>query len=214
MLATTDRPRRAAEPRRLREATRRPLGGLTRGARLLIALIALLALGVGSTSWKPLRASIEQRTNQRLIGYQTRLHGADFRPWNFSIALDRLVVRQEAHPEPAVLDFPRFECSVQWLALLRLRLVGEVDVYDPEQDEEQGFFHKFWERIAGGIAHCSRTGPARRWSPSPTSRATFPIPTPATCRWSCPDRERVLQGRPPRVRRSNGAGRRVEDRQA
>jgi hypothetical protein len=38
-------------------------------------------------------------------------------------------------------------------------LFHEVDVFDPEQDEEEGFFHKLWERIAGGIANLLENRP-------------------------------------------------------
>jgi uncharacterized protein involved in outer membrane biogenesis len=33
---------------------------------------------------------------------------------------------QNKHPKPAVADFPRLDASVQWRALLRLRLVADV----------------------------------------------------------------------------------------
>ena len=38
-------------------------------------------------------------------------------------------------------------------------LFQDVDVYDREQDEKEGFFHKLWEKIAGGLAHLLENQP-------------------------------------------------------
>jgi hypothetical protein len=38
-------------------------------------------------------------------------------------------------------------------------LFQDVDVYDREQDEEEGFFRKLWEKIAGGLAHLLENRP-------------------------------------------------------
>jgi hypothetical protein len=94
---------------------------------VLVVLVAILDVLID----EPLRASIERRMNERLAGYSVRLAEADGRPWNFSVEFEDLVVRQEANPKPAVLDFPAFGCSVQWKALLRLRLVGDCELERP-----------------------------------------------------------------------------------
>ena len=88
---------------------------------------------------EPLRRSIERRTNEKLQGYTARLGGADWSPWQFTtVELERLVVRQSAHPDPAVLDFPVSSCSLQWLALFRLRLVGDCRLESPRLHIDAG----------------------------------------------------------------------------
>ena len=105
-----------------------------RSTQLLIAVgvlfLALVVLDVLVD--EPLRRSIERRTNEKLQGYTARLGGADWSPWQFTtLELEQLVVRQSAHPDPAVLDFPVSSCSLQWQALFRLRLVGDCRLDSP-----------------------------------------------------------------------------------
>jgi hypothetical protein len=38
-------------------------------------------------------------------------------------------------------------------------LFQDVDVYDREQDQKEGFFHQLWEKIAGGLAHLLENQP-------------------------------------------------------
>ena len=112
-----------------------------RSTQLLIAvgvvLIGLVVLDVLVD--EPLRRSIERRTNEKLQGYTARLGGADWSPWQFTtLQLEQLVVRQNAHPEPAVLDFPESSCSLQWKALFRLRLVGDCELHSPRMHIDSG----------------------------------------------------------------------------
>ena len=74
-----------------------------------------------------------------------RLGGADWSPWQFTtLELERLVVRQNAHPEPAVLDFPRSRCSLQWRALLLARIVGDCELEQPRLHIVSGQFLAEW----------------------------------------------------------------------
>jgi hypothetical protein len=105
-----------------------------RTTQLLIAVgvLVLLLVALDILVDEPLRRSIERRTNEKLQGYSARLGGADWSPWQFTtLELERLVVRQSAHPEPAVLDFPESSCSLSWKALFRLRLVGDCQIDSP-----------------------------------------------------------------------------------
>ncbi len=105
-----------------------------RSAQLLIAagVIALFLVVLDVVVDEPLRRSIERRTDEKLQGYTARLGSADWSPWRFTtLELERLVVRQNAHPEPAVLDIPVSSCSLQWLTLFRLRLVGNCQLESP-----------------------------------------------------------------------------------
>jgi hypothetical protein len=127
--------------RGVRDAVRtvgRPVGGLSRRTArtlrwLLVAAVvlflAIVALDVLID--EPLRASIERRMNAALQGYTVRIGGADLNPWNFSLELTDLLVRQQAHPDPPVLALPAFRFSVEWRALLHRRLVADAVIVAP-----------------------------------------------------------------------------------
>ena len=118
----------------LARTTRRTTQILIAAAALVVILVALDVLVD-----EPQRRSIEARTNQRLEGYTLRLGEADWSPWRFTtLELERLVVRQSAHPEPAVLDFPRSQCSLQWRALFHARLVGDCELDQPKLHIDSG----------------------------------------------------------------------------
>jgi hypothetical protein len=83
---------------------------------------------------EPLRRSIERRMNDRLEGYDVRLSKLHVRVFSLSMALDGLVVRQKAHPEPPVLRIERLTTSVHWRALLSGHLVADVVLERPQVD--------------------------------------------------------------------------------
>ncbi len=83
---------------------------------------------------EPLRRSIERRMNDRLEGYDVRLPKLHVRVFSLSIAIDGLIVRQKAHPEPPVLRIERLTTSVHWRALLSGRLVADVLLERPRVD--------------------------------------------------------------------------------
>jgi hypothetical protein len=110
-------------PRRMRRNLRRLALGL---ALLLLAVAALDVLAD-----EPVRASIERRMNGALDGYTVHLGKADFKPWSLALDLEDIVLTQDVHPDPAVLDLAAFEFSVQWRALLFLRLVADARILEP-----------------------------------------------------------------------------------
>ncbi len=136
---TRSRARRLA--RRGDAAARRTLHGVERlprrTRRILLGTAIVLALSFVAVALLdvlidgPLRTSIERRMNATLDGYTVHLGAADFCPWDFSLELRDLVVTQDAHPRPAVLDLPDFTFSVEWWALLRLRLVADAELDRP-----------------------------------------------------------------------------------
>jgi hypothetical protein len=170
---------------RAREAFRETLRALRRlprrsartllGIALVLAVLVLAIVLVDVFIDEPLRASIERRMNAALQGYTVRIGAADLNPWNFSLALSDLAVRQQAHPDPPVLDLEAFEFSVEWRALLRLRLVADARIVRPrlfvhlaqlreERDDDVDLDERGWQdaleeayplkinalRIAGG----------------------------------------------------------------
>jgi Domain of Unknown Function (DUF748) len=104
--------------------------------RSLGAALALILLVVAASFFvdEPLRRSIERRMNDRLEGYEVRLPKLRFRLFSLSMALDGLVVRQKAHPEPSVLLIERLTTSVHWRALLSGHLVADVLLERPRVD--------------------------------------------------------------------------------
>lgn len=94
----------------------------------LAALVVLLAL-VSRHFDEYLRRTLEAKINQRLHGYSVTLGGAHLRPLSLALVLTDMVVRQQAHPDPPVIDIPRLKAGVEWQSLLRFHLVGHA-VFD------------------------------------------------------------------------------------
>lgn len=101
--------------------------------RAFAATLVLTVLVVVASFFvdEPLRRNIERRMNESLDGYEVRLPKLRFRLFSLSMAIDGLVVRQKAHPEPPVLEIERLKTSVHWRALLSGRLVGDVTLERP-----------------------------------------------------------------------------------
>ena len=75
---------------------------------------------------RPLRGIVERRLNQTLVGYSARLGHLNFHLIGLSMDLEALLVSQDAHPDPPVLNLPRLRMSIHWGELLRLRLVADA----------------------------------------------------------------------------------------
>lgn len=75
---------------------------------------------------RPLRGIVEGRINAKLVGYSARLSAVDFHLFGLSMDLENVVMIQDAHPDPPVLNVPRLRMGVEWRKLLRLRLVGDA----------------------------------------------------------------------------------------
>jgi len=79
-----------------------------------------------------LRAGIERELNRQLKGYTAQVGGVRFHPFGFSLDLLDTTLTQDAHPRPPVMQIPRLHASVQWKALLHLRLVADVRLEQPK----------------------------------------------------------------------------------
>ena len=91
---------------------------------MLAALAVIFA--VSFTLYEPIRRRIEAQMNASLVGYTAHVRAVRFHPFGFAITLKDTKIVQDKHPKPAVADLPRLDASVQWLALLSLRLVADV----------------------------------------------------------------------------------------
>ena len=102
----------------------------TKAGIALAGLVVFLA-AVGFVPNEPLRRSIEGRMNASLKGYSARIGQARLQPFGLSLTLNDLVIRQTAHPEPAILRVPRLHASVHWKELLSLKLVADFAIDRP-----------------------------------------------------------------------------------
>jgi len=96
-----------------------------------LALLVLAAIAAAPLLNEPLRQRMEATLNQHLEGYTVRLPGLELRPLSLSLALVGLSLRQNAHPDPPVLELERLTAGVHWRALLSLRLVADMHVASP-----------------------------------------------------------------------------------
>src|SRR6185436_7962565 len=115
-------PRRQRRGRRMRTWTK---------AGIVLAGLVVFLSAVGFVPNEPLRRSIEGRMNASLKGYSARIGQARLQPFGLSLTLNDLVIRQTAHPEPAILRVPRLHASVHWKELLSLKLVADFAIDRP-----------------------------------------------------------------------------------
>lgn len=122
-------------PKRIEEPAERPPPSKRRRSRRgLVWLAALATLLLVAIILYPhldeyLRRTLEAKIDQQLTGYTATLAGAHLSPFGLALALEGVVIRQDAHPDPPVVNIPRLESSVEWRQLLRLRLVANA-VFD------------------------------------------------------------------------------------
>ncbi len=96
-----------------------------------VALVVVAAVAASFFVDEPLRRYLERQMNARLQGYTVRIGALDFHPFGFSIDLKDVSITQDAHPDPPVARVPKLSASVQWRALLRARVVADVQVERP-----------------------------------------------------------------------------------
>ncbi len=100
----------------------------------LAAVSVLLATALIVGPWlaaEPLRRLVERRVNERARGFSVSIGALHLHLLQGSIDEQDLVVIQDAHPEPPVVSIAALSASVQWLPLLRGRLVGRVTLDRP-----------------------------------------------------------------------------------
>lgn len=111
-----------------------PMGRALRrlvGVAAALAAVLALVLVAARLVEEPLRRDMERRLNERLDGYAVTVGALDLRPLAFGVELHDLAIRQDAHPEPPVASIGRLAATLQWRALLRLRLVADFELERP-----------------------------------------------------------------------------------
>lgn len=125
---------------------------------VLFGLLGLFLLILGVAEFfidEPLRGYMESKANANLKGYKLELGSVDFHHLGFSVDIENLILRQEAHPDPPLIFIPFWSASIQWTELLKLEIVSdhvikeakvalhflqaEKEVKDPEELEERGW---------------------------------------------------------------------------
>jgi len=97
-----------------------------------LAIVLVIAYAIAFLIDEPLRRYTEAKMNRALKGYTVRIKKLDFHPHGFSLDLKGLTLVQDAHPDPAVADIPYLHASVNWKALLRGRVVGDMLIDRPK----------------------------------------------------------------------------------
>ena len=96
-----------------------------------IAVLLIIVFTIAFLTDEPMRQYTETKMNYALKGYTARIGKLDFHPLGYSLDLYDVVITQDAHPDPPVLQIARLSASVQWRALLSGRLVGDVEIEKP-----------------------------------------------------------------------------------
>lgn len=98
------------------------------GGMITIVIVAIAGSYLFDRS---LRSYMEQKINRELRGYTVTLEGAHFQPLDFGLTLKGVTIAQDANPKPPVAFFPVFRASINWLPLMRGRVVGELHLEKP-----------------------------------------------------------------------------------
>ena len=100
----------------------------------LVGAVGLLVMAAVVGSFfidEPLRRYVERQMNARLQGYSVRIGALDFHPFGFSVDLKDVVILQDSYPDPPVVRVPELSASMQWRALLRGRVVSDIQIERP-----------------------------------------------------------------------------------
>jgi uncharacterized protein DUF748 len=102
--------------------------------QLLLIVLALVLLIIIASFFvdEPMRRAMEKNINQKLTGYTAHIQDVDFNIFGFSVTLNNVTLIQDANPTPPVALIPRLKASVQWSELLKLKLVSDWKIDQPQ----------------------------------------------------------------------------------
>jgi hypothetical protein len=102
--------------------------------QLLGILFALVLLVIVASFFvdEPMRRAMEKNINQELTGYTAQIQDLDFNIFSFAVTLNNVTLSQDANPTPPVALIPRLKASVQWSELLKLKLVSDFKLDQPQ----------------------------------------------------------------------------------
>jgi hypothetical protein len=95
-------------------------------------VLTIVALFIVSFFLDPIvRASVERRVNEKLVGYRTHLGHAHLQLLSGTLTLSDLRIVQTLFPKPPVANIPEMEISIEWHNLLLGRIVAKLAIYKP-----------------------------------------------------------------------------------
>ena len=100
----------------------------------VIGILSFLVIAVFIASFfldSFVRARVEARMNEKLIGYHTRLPRAHVQLLDLSLTLWGLTIVQDAHPSPPVADISKLAFRIQWGELILGHVVADVQLTHP-----------------------------------------------------------------------------------
>ena len=95
---------------------------------ILFGVLGIFLLIIFVTAFfidESLRGYMESKANANLKGYKVELGSVDFHPLGFSIDMENLILKQEAHPDPPLLTIPFWSASIQWTELVKMKIVSD-----------------------------------------------------------------------------------------
>jgi hypothetical protein len=102
----------------------------------VLGIVGLLFLLLTALSYliniDALRNYAERRVNRQLKDYTVRVGKAYFHPLALSLDLDEIVLIRNEYPDPPIADIKRLNASVNWRALIKGRLVGDILIERPQ----------------------------------------------------------------------------------
>lgn len=111
---------------------------LSRGVLVAVALVVAAAVAFRIFAGGALRGWAETRLNEELQGYRVELPELRIDVLRLGLQLLGLTLRQEANPEPPVARIERLGLSLSWTALLRGRLLAELELESPRLHVDRG----------------------------------------------------------------------------
>jgi hypothetical protein len=97
---------------------------------ILIVLCVVIGVVVAFLD-EPLRVYAERAFNQRVNGYTLSIGELKFHPLGLSVDFKNVRLIQNEHPDPPVVDLPRWHASIHWSALLHGYLVSDHRLEHP-----------------------------------------------------------------------------------
>ena len=116
-------------PQRTSDTSRSHRGWIIAGAVVgVLVVIFYLAVYV---SQEPIRRYVEREANEKLPDFQFTIREVDLHPLNLSVELHDVVVRQQAHLEPALANIPTMTVDATFLPLLTGTLDASLHLDHP-----------------------------------------------------------------------------------
>ena len=100
-------------------------------AAVVLSVLVLTVVIVASVSDEPLRRYAEGQANSALPGYHVSIGGLALHPFTLSVDLQDVVVRQDIHPDPAVLSIAHVVADAQLAALFSGQIGAAVHIDTP-----------------------------------------------------------------------------------